>query len=348
MAYGLSFEGRLGNSCFSDETPSMVFMGVATKTSNYGTRTSYVGSTNLNVNNYGGGRCSSSHTTSLSHTAGSGNTFNLYHQGGTNVWHPGYYTCSNPSDPNSNCYWHPGWCSLSQTAATSTVSFTDNARTLDYEIESYDKPTIFIEYKSPTANGGLVVKTVNKGVAGSTYGYSVWTITVLLYYSSTGASTTAADQISLYCFSKVHPSYSSSNWGLHIKDSSGDTMFHSDWKPCHIKEVMTITTGTNPATNFSSTLVDATGARMPSKPCYLSQDWGRLYSYVVVGPSSFRVRLELMQFPYSVQYISGDDFATKFGQINASDYAVTSTAKSEEFKGASTVVWPIIDGADYD
>jgi len=337
MAYGLNFEGKLGNSCFSDATPSMVFMGKATKTSNYGVRTGYQSDITLDTYNITSGhyRCSSMTQTTMNYAANGGNSLALKNKVGN--------------------HYHLGWCysggscgcGFSGNTYTNSESFPDNARTLDYEIESYDKPIIFIYYNSPGSYGGLVVKVVDKGTTGPR-GYPVWTITVLLYYGAVGQSATAADQITLYCFSEIPPSYSSSNWGLHIKNSSNQTMFHSDWSPCHIRELMTITTGTDPTTDFASSLLDPSGASMPSKACYLSQDWGRLYSYTLFALGGGDVRFEYMNFPASVQHVSGDDFTAHFGQIGISDYTYTTSTKSVEFKGASTVVWPIINGADYD
>jgi len=318
MAYGALFEGRLGNVLFSDTTPSIVFMGKATKTSNYGTRLSHIGGEYLYMQDWYSGDLTRY-------------SFRKY----------------GVPDDQFKYYWN--WRNLA--SGTTTLGRYDDCRTLEYTVEAYDKPLVFMQFLDPDNYGGLVMKIEDSGSTG-TRGYVVWTITVLLYYDTAGTHATAADKIVLYCFSQMDSTYGSTNYGMHIKNIVGSTMYHSDFAPCQIKEMMTITTGTDPSVDFSSTLLDPTGTDFGtiSKPCYFSQDWGRLSDYTLmhVGYQGSFIRLETILFPYSIKYVSGDDFSAQFGGNSLFDYVWTSTAKSQEFNGASSVVWAVIDGADYD
>jgi len=340
MAYGLTFEGKLGNSCFSDKTPSIVFMGKATATSTYGPKLNEAGHMEFftyNSRDFQSGGCSGSHTSRISfrdpiETTNSSNTIGNYIFSG-GVYYNGYF------------------CARSGSESTGYTTLPDTARTVIYQIEAYDEPIVFTYFNNPANYGGLVIKTEDSGSTGSN-GWTIWNLTVLLYYATPGNHATAVSNITLYCFSKIPPNYvNNSTYGLHIRNASGNTMFHSDYNPCQIREMMTITTGSNPDVDFSSTLLDSSGTTFNtiSKPCYLSQDWGRVTDHVeLTFLGSNYLRLQFMLFPYSIRYISGDDFEAYFGQINLSDYLYTSTAKGREFTGASTVVWPVIDGADYD
>ena len=318
MAYGALFDGRLGNVLFSDTTPSIVFMGKATKTSNYGTRLSHIGGEYLYMRDWYSGDLTR-------------------------------YSFRKYSVPDNQFRYYWNWRDLA--ADTTGFERYDDCRTLEYTVEAYDKPLVFMQFLDPDNYGGLVMKIEDSGSTG-TRGYVVWTITVLLYYDTAGTHATAADKIVLYCFSQMDSAYGSTNYGMHIKNIVGSTMYHSDFQPCQIKEMMTITTGTDPSVDFSSTLLDPTGTDFGtiSKPCYFSQDWGRLsgYSLVHVGYEGSFLRLEEILFPYSIKHVSGDDFSAQFGGNSLFDYVWTSTAKSKVFNGASSVVWAVIDGADYD
>jgi len=319
MAYGALFEGRLGNVLFSDTTPSIVFMGKATKSSTYGTRMSHIGGEYLLTRDWSSGDLTR-------------------------------YSFRKYSVPDNK--WKFSWDRLGLYLSTSTATRDDNCRTTEYTVEAYDKPLVYIQYLDPDNYGGLVVKIEDSGSTGAR-GYVIWTITVLLYYATAGNHATAEDKIVLYCFSQMDSTYSSTNYGMEIKNIVGSTMYHSDFAPCQIKEIMTITTGSNPDVDFSSTLLDSSGTDFGniSKPCYFSQDWGRLSSFQVLqgNYNEAYVRIEWMLFPYSIKWVSGDDFASFFGGNFAFDYTYTQSGNgSRTFNGASSVAWAVIDGADYD
>jgi len=224
------------------------------------------------------------------------------------------------------------------------ITRTDQSKMVTYEVESYTKPTIFTSYDNPTTLGGLVVKIEDNGTTGSN-GWANWDIEVWLFYSTAGQHVAAADSITLYCFSEIPSNYTSgADYGLVIKDATGNTMFHSDFEPAKIQEIMEITTGTDPAVDFSSTLLDPTGAVFLSitKPAYLSQDWGRLIQTFGDGLASF----EYHQTPFSIEYVSGDDFIAHFGNSTLHQFAFADA--TDQFVGAPNIVFPVIDGADYD
>jgi hypothetical protein len=322
MEYGALFEGKLGNVLFSDTTPSIVFMGKATASGTYGTKMSHIGGEYFGNSNDPN---TSEYTFRKSGVAD--DAMKMY------TFYKWYYF---------------GWNSLYR---TTTRYRTDNCRTTEYTVEAYDKPIVFIQYLDPDDYGGMVVKIEDNGTTGSR-GYANWTITVLLYYSTAGNHATASSKIVLYCFSKMDSTYSNTSYGMEIKNAAGSTMFHSDYAPCQVKEMMTITTGSDPSVDFSSTLLDSTGVVFGSisKPCYYAQDWGRLKRYDVLtnGIAQGTMRFTMTLFPYAIRYVSGDDFHAQFGGNFTTDAYYTSTTKATEFVGAAEVAWAVIDGNDYD
>jgi hypothetical protein len=314
MSYGAMFKGKDNNVCFSDQTPSIVFMGKAINTGVYGP----------DVRTRGG-----SYAYRYSTGWASYQFDNMYSQTVGGVPNQSYREIN--ADGGSG-------------GGTGYIDRIDQARKVTYSVESYEKPVIFTRYISPATMGGLVVKIIDNGSTGSR-GWTNWNIEVWLFYSSPGQHVAAANSMEFYCFSKIPAGYTSTaDVGLSIKDAVGDVMFHSDYAPAKIQEIMEITTGTNPAVDFSSTLLDSSGAVFSSmsKPAYLSQDWGRLVQTFGGGMSSF----EYHQTPYSIRYVSGDDFIASFGNATLHQFAFSSA--SDSFIGAPNIVFPVIDGADYD
>ena len=113
MAYGALFDGRLGNVLFSDTTPSIVFMGKATKTSNYGTRLSHIGGEYLYMQD----------------------------------WYRGdltRYSFRKYSVPDDQFRYYWNWRDLYW--GTATLGRYDDCRTLEYTVEAYDKPLVFMQF----------------------------------------------------------------------------------------------------------------------------------------------------------------------------------------------------------
>lgn len=329
--YGATFEGRFGNALFSDRTPSIVFMGKAVKTSTYGSRLSHLGHQTLWSRDW------------------YNNSYDLTK-----------YSFKDSGTSNEFKYiWEHG-----DTVVSEWYTQTDTCRTLDYTVEAYDTPIIFTQYIDPVNYGGLVVKTEDSGNTGSN-GWPIWTITVLLAYKTPGTHTTAANKIDMYCFSKMPANYSSDTHGLEIRNIVGQTMFHSDFQPCQIKEIMEITTSdvsspTNVSDNsftfnMTSTLLDPTGQAYGAliKPCFLSQDWGRIHQPNHMNPGNYwgsPANLIHLHLPTSIGRVSEDDFYVEFGAQLLHDFIFKPDYpyNVSEFKGSDQVTWPIIDGADYD
>jgi len=317
MSYGTMFKGKNNNVCFSENAPSIVFMGKAANTNVYGPTLNARGFTYQY-------RYSSGYA---SHIFDSTSPINNQVVAGIALAY------------NREIIGDGGYG-----GGSSYVVRNDDGKVAKYTVESYEKPIIFTRYGNPTVMGGLVVKIEDSGSNGPR-GWNIWNVYVWLFYSTPGQWAAAANSLELYCFSRMDPNYtSSSTYGLVVKDAAGGTMFHSDVKPAKIQEIMQITTGTNPAVDFSSTLLDSTGTVFSSmsKPAYLSQDWGRLVQKVGSGNNGF----EYHQTPFSLSYVSGDDFAANFG--NATLFRLTNSTAADSFIGAPKIVFPIIDGADYD
>jgi hypothetical protein len=317
MSYGALFKGKDNNVCFSENAPSTTFMGKAVNTGVYGATTYNRGvSYTLRYSN--------------------GNAHYIFENfNGIGSSTAGGITLQTNREIIAD-YGYGG--------GSSYKTRIDDNRLAKYTVESYRKPTIYTRYSNPNNSGGVVVKVEDSGTTGAR-GWSVWNIYVWLFYNTPGQWVSAANSMEFYCFSEMPANYtSSSTYGLVVKDAAGGTMFHSDFQPAKIQEIMEITTGTNPAIDFSSTLLDNSGATFQtmSKPAYLSQDWGRLIQYFGSGNKIW----EHHQTPYSLSYVSGNNFQANFG--NATLYKFGISGGADQFFGAPNIVFPIIDGADYD
>jgi len=308
MAYGVDFKGNLGNSCFSEKAPSVVFMGKAT------------------IKSYGGDwRCRG-----CGYLYRTG--YNQYHH-----WDFGSYCVGSGL----------GQCrdSIIGDWGNCHVDRVDDHRLCVFEVESYDKPTIFIHYGDPDKYGGIPLATVNNGGTGPR-GYPKWDIHMLLNYNasygaSSGNYTGAAGSMTLYCFSKMPANYTNnSTSGVKIQDGGGNTMYHSDWKPAVIKGMIDGTTGNSynwpSGLNVYSTI---------SKFAYLARDYGRFSSVTNACSHRFVFHHPLVSFRYD----GGTNFTARIGRTPVYQFQDWSYGESDgDYHGASRIIMPIIDGDDYD
>lgn len=320
MSYGALFKGKDNNSCFSDSASSIVFMGKAVNTGVYGP----------SIFDRGGSVVLRKEPPFdfqyIIETANSGAVNGI-------LMFP--YRDANVGEVNvQGGTYYPA----------EVADRSDTAREVIFEVESYSNPIIFTRYSDPQVQGGLVVKVVDNGTTGPR-GWPNWNISVWLFTLNVGNFSAAADSLEFYCFGRIPSDYTNNTgFGMVIKNNKSETMFHSDFKPARIKEIMNITTGVDPDINFSSSLLDPTGSviNTMSKVAYLSQDWGRLVTTFGTDAASF----EYHHTPYSIEHTGGDNFHARFGEGTLHRFAYAPASKN--FIGASNIIFPVIDGADYE
>jgi len=208
MSYGISFTGNLGNACFSEKAPSVVFMGKATNSNSYGS--------------------------------------SFHNRGCSYLYHVGYQNYHSYRHATSGCVGSglaSNKDSIIHNSSNYHITRTDTFRTCVFEVEADSKPIVFINYSTPSTYGGFVIKVVDNGGTGSR-GYTTWDITVWLSYTN-GNYTACANSLTLYCFSKMPSNYTNSVYGLYIRDASANTMFHSDFEPAQIKGIIDLNTPSN-------------------------------------------------------------------------------------------------------
>jgi len=309
MTYGVNFEGNLGNTCFSEKQPSIVYMGKAS------------------IKSYGGDwRCRG--CSYLYRT-----TYNQFHSFGFGSYCVG--------SGLNQCY-----DSIVGDWGNCHAPRIDDHRLCVFEVESYEKPIVFIHYSDPDKYGGIPLATVNNGNTGPR-GYPKWDIHMLLNYNnsysaSAGNYTGAASSMTLYCFSKLPDNYTSSTTiGMEIKDENGNVMYHSDWKPAVIKGMIDGNTGNS--YNWPSALNVYSSM---TKFAYLARDYGRFVSKTSACSHYFTFHNPLCSFRYD----GGNNFTARLGRTplyQFQDWSYTTNSDGD-FLGPSKIIMPIIDGADYD
>jgi hypothetical protein len=300
MSYGISFDGNLGNACFSEKASSVVFMGKATNKGSYSSTFHNRGCSFMYHVNY-------NHYRSFSH---------------------GTYCVGGGLSMTRD--------SLEGDWGTYYINRVDNYRICVFEVESYEKPMVFMHYSTPSTYGGLVIKTVDNGGTGPR-GYPKWDITVWLWFSN-GNYTAAANSLTLYCFSKMPTNYTNGGYGLAIKDASGKTMFHSDFEPAQIKGILDINTPAN--LSWTGTFSEYNPI---TKYAYLSKDAGRIRRIYNAGSAhSFEYHTPIVGF----EKLSGTNWNVKEG--GAPLFRINDYTSSDTYLGDTQLIVPIIDGADYD
>lgn len=309
MGYGALLKGNLNNTCFSDKTPSVVFMGKATNKSVYGASYRDRGCSHIMVGNVG-----KAYTHAVSYCAGFG---------------------SNVAQD---------WAFIGATGSKITRNRTDNFRTAVYEIESFKKPVVFFHYNQPGIYGALLIGAINNGGTGPR-GYPKWNVTVLLYYWHNNQYVTAANDITLYCFSEIDPAYTDNTGsGLVINDAAGGTMFHSNWRPAQVKGILDVNTS-NP--DFNTWTGSLTSYTPITKEIYLAKDSGRIVTYEGAVLNGYDVRFEFHRpiVGYSSTGVAGYTF--HLGEMPVFQYNVNEST-TPKWIGDGQLIVPIMDGADYD
>lgn len=211
MAFGFIGKNESGLTQFSDEVPSMVFMGKAAL-SNYSAQKLY----NVGFMTSDG--------------PASGGSFEKkygFRPGSTGIYIGGGLTFPD---------------NIVRETSGGAVVLDDDASVMEFEVFSFEKPIIYISFLDPVSYGAHVLKITDSGstdtdTGSPTYGYKKWTIDVLVFHPLlTEGTAIAASNIELLCFSKIDPSVTAgTGYGMHILDDSNNTMFHSDWQPLAIQ-----------------------------------------------------------------------------------------------------------------
>lgn len=342
--YGLIFEGKHGNVMFSDTTPSMAFVGDAVWAS-WGVKPSHIGNRALYYR-----ANSSAGWVSYSFTAGSGGTINVTFTQDQYKCTEGYYCCY-PSAGGFGC---DGYCCVPGgygyvvvVINNPTSNLVDTSRVGNYTVESYAKPTLFV-YSTNSSCGANVVQVVSSGTTGPN-GYTVWNVAVLLTYSGGATDATAKGSIRLLCFGKVDPSYNNAGHGMIIKNGSSSTMFHSDFEPCKVKDILTINFAsggvTNPAQSYLSG--SSTTVASLSQPAHQAVELGRSTRDI-----SFQWSPGEQVYFYIKRVIAGlrwtgTKWVASHADIGLSDSAGRNNPGGGLDVQPSSITIPIIDAADY-
>ena len=334
MAYGLTFEGKNGNMMFSDNTPSMAYVGDASFSS-WGIRPSHIGNRALYYRaNSGTGYAN------YNFTAGSGATINVTFSQEQYTCTGGYYCCY-PSAGGFGC---DGYCCLGYGYVTvivgnPTSALLDTARVAHYTVVSYARPTIFV-YSTNSSCGANIVKVVNSG--GTT-----WDITALLTYDGS-TYTTAQSSVRLLAFGKVDPAYNAEGHGMFIKNATSQTMFHSDFEPCKVKDIMTISFATGGVTNPTQSYQSGSSTTVAglSKPAYQAVELGRRRQEfgfsIAIGWTIYIRAIEMIA---GLRW-TGTKWQANWVSIDLSSHHGTSSAGNVFYEPGAINI-PIIDANDY-
>jgi len=335
MAYGLTFEGKNGNMMFSDNTPSMAYVGDASFSS-WGIRPSHIGNRALYYRaNSGTGYAN------YNFTAGSGATINVTFSQQQYTCTGGYYCCY-PSAGGFGC---DGYCCLGYGYVTvivgnPTSALLDTARVAHYTVVSYARPTIFV-YSTNSSCGANIVKVVNSG--GTT-----WDITALLTYDGS-TYTTAQSSVRLLAFGKVDPAYNAEGHGMFIKNATSQTMFHSDFEPCKVKDILTIDFASGGVSNPTQSYMTGSNAAVAalSQPAHQAVELGRSTRDI-----SFQWSPGQRVYFYVKRVIAGLRWTGAKWVASHADIGLSESAGRNNPGGGinvqpSPVTVPIIDAADY-
>ena len=340
--YGLIFEGKHGNMMFSDNTPSMAYMGDASWSS-WGARPSHIGNRTL----FYQGNTSSGYA-KYTFTNGAGNTINVTFAQVQRKCTGGYYCCY-PSAGGFGC---DGYCCNSYSNVQVIVgnpssALTDNSRVAVYTAESYSMPTVFV-YSTNSSCGANVIKVTDSGSTGPR-GYKVWNLTVLLTYVGTTTYDTSKNNIRLLCFGKVDPSYTNAGHGMVINNSASNTMFHSDFEPCKVKDLLTINFAVGGVTNPTQSYASGSSVTVSSlsQPAHQAVELGRSNRDINFQWSpAWRVYFYIKQVIAGLRW-TGSKWVASLADIGLSKSAGVNSPAGGTVVQPTTVTIPIIDASDY-
>jgi hypothetical protein len=360
--YGLIFEGKHGNMMFSDNTPSMAYMGDAVWSS-WGAKTYDIGNRRIHyqaelVTGYARydfyANTAPKSTVNLSVRQKKPQAQRWVCQGAYG-WLNMFNVCSGSTCNYrvDNCCWNScakGYWELyypPDFVWSDSFSIVDNARVANYTIESYGIPTLFV-YSTSSSCAANVVKVTDSGSTGPS-GYPIWSISVLLTYEGSATDATAKSSVRLLCFGKIDPTYYvPAGHGMAIHNASGATMFHSDFEPCKVKDILTISFASGGVSNPTQSYMSGSSSTTTglSKPAYQAVELGRRrdeISYnIAIG---YNLYMKLIEIVAGLRW-TGSKWISSWVSIDLSSHnGGTSTGDVSYEPGTITV--PIIDANDY-
>ena len=262
-----------------------------------------------------------------------------------------FYCCgdwdySNCNGWDSCLYYHEGWYYPPPYTYSNSLTISDNARVAHYTVVSYARPTIFV-YSTNSSCGANVVKITDSGTTGAG-GYAVWNIDVLLTYAAGATDATAQSSVRLLAFGKVDPSYNNEGHGMFIRNDSSQTMFHSDFEPCKVKDIMTISFATGGVTNPTQSYQSGSSTTVAglSKPAYQAVELGRRRQEfgfsIAIGWTIYIRAIEMIA---GLRW-TGTKWQANWVSIDLSSHHGTSSAGNVFYEPGAINI-PIIDANDY-
>jgi len=213
-------------------------------------------------------------------------------------------------------------------------------------VVSYARPTIFV-YSTNSSCGANVVKITDSGTTGAG-GYAVWNIVIMLTYTGSATDATAKSSVRLLSFGKVDPSYNNEGHGMFIKNATSQTMFHSDFEPCKVKDIMTISFATGGVTNPTQSYQSGSSTTVAglSKPAYQAVELGRRRQEfgfsIAIGWTIYIRAIEMIA---GLRW-TGTKWQANWVSIDLSSHHGTSSAGNVFYEPGAINI-PIIDANDY-
>ena len=192
-----------------------------------------------------------------------------------------------------------------------------------------------------------MVKVTDSGSTGPA-GYKVWNLVIMLTYTDSATDATAKSSVRLLCFGKIDPSYSSTGYGLLIKDDNSNVMYHSDFEPCKVKDLLTISFATGGVTDPTQSYQSGSSSTVSalSKPAYQAVELGRRRQEIGFNIAiGYNLYMKFLEVVAGLRW-TGTKRVSSWVSIDlASHDGGTSTGDVSYEPGTITV--PIIDANDY-
>ena len=105
-----------------------------------------------------------------------------------------------------------------------------------WQVFSFSKPIVFMEFEDPENYGAETINITDSGAVGGPDNYTRWDLDVLVSYPLGEMPPMAMHNMKLLCFSQIDPDFPrGTGVGVVIQDAAGDTMFHSSADPLRIR-----------------------------------------------------------------------------------------------------------------
>lgn len=253
MTFGLQLTGVDGSLIASTFTKNITFRGKATYSS-LGIAPSTALAVNTTITINGGAFPNGCPTANVSSVPSGDSTYRITRS---------YPTARGPVPP--------------QSAVIATGTIQNTIAILLYTIVSPNKPFVFINTASPTTKGG-VMSIAQSGTVG---GVPNWVIQISASFPLGQSTATTVSLLTLYCFSEILPSESTTGYGLQTYTEDGVLAYTTNVRALSIKDYVTLTASNNPP-NIADMIYTRTFCPNPevsvfslAKPGFLNVDFSR-------------------------------------------------------------------------